>query len=409
MRIDDSDPLRNIFKNYFSLLKFEDNRYHDSIMLERKPKIDHIYLDKAVRSTPLTRHLLRTLKNIPVTLISDKNKFLQDIAKVPLSTGKKHLWITSFKGNFLKPCPATGTDYLCCQYWTLNAQTHCPLDCTYCILQNYLNVPLITVYANTEEIPQEIDTLIASEPQRLFRMGTGELTDSLAFDTVTHFNDSLIRHVRGKNVILEIKTKTRLIDHLPNIPESNVLISWSLNPEAFVKTEEFKSASLEERLQAASDAIKKGYRLGFHFDPLLMLPGWEEKYTDLINGLTGRIPENKVMWISLGSLRFPPALKKIIEERFPKTRITTAEFVKGLDGKMRYFRPARVALYRHIYAKIREQWKDVFIYFCMENSTVWQDVMCFSPENNGHLDSLFQESISRRFPDLDLPSANAGN
>jgi spore photoproduct lyase len=109
------------------------------------------------------------------------------------------------------------------------------------------------------------------------------------------------------------------------------------------------------------------------------------------------------MWISLGSLRFPPSLKKIIEERFPKTGITTAEFVKGLDGKMRYFRPERVRIYRHIYAKIREKWKGVFIYFCMENKTVWQEVMGFAPEHNGDLDSLFHESIARRFPDLKLP------
>jgi spore photoproduct lyase len=121
--------------------------------------------------------------------------------------------------------------------------------------------------------------------------------------------------------------------------------------------------------------------------------------------LTRRIPENEVMWISLGSLRFPPTLKKIIEERFPGTGITTAEFIKGLDGKMRYFRPERVRLYRHIYEKIRKKWPHVFIYFCMENKTVWRDVMGFAPEHNGHLDASFHESIARRFPDLQLPAA----
>jgi len=136
-----------------------------------------------------------------------------------------------------------------------------------------------------------------------------------------------------------------------------------------------------------------------------MLPGWGEKYDALLDALTRRIPENEVMWISLGSLRFSPSLKKIIEDRFPKTGITTAEFVKGLDGKMRYFRPERVRLYRHIYAGIRKRWKNVFIYFCMENKPVWQDVMGYAPEHNGHLDFLFHESISKRFPDLELQKA----
>ncbi len=372
--------------------------------LKQIPEIDHIFLDKNAARAPLAKRILRALRRIPVTVVTDKNAFLRQIEKTPLSAGKKKLWLTNFKGPFLKPCPATGTDYLCCRYRILNAQTHCPLDCTYCILQNYLNVPLITVYVNTKNIPREIDRLIANEPQRLFRMGTGELTDSLALDNLTRLNESLIRHVLGKKMILEIKTKTVAIDHLPAIPKSNVLVSWSLNPDTFIRTEEHKAASLDARLTAAQKVLKIGYRLGFHFDPLLILPGWKERYTRLLEKLTSTIPEKEVMWISLGSLRYPTSLKKIIEERFPKTRITTAEFVKGLDGKMRYFRPERVRLYRHIYARIRKRWKDVFIYFCMENRPVWQDVMGFAPEDNSSLDYLFHENIARRFPGLKLPA-----
>ena len=372
--------------------------------LKQIPGINHIYLDKDAARTALAKRVLRTLRGIPVTIVTDKNVFLRNIEKMPLSAGKKKLWLTNFKGAFLKPCPATGADYLCCRYRILNAQTHCPLDCTYCILQNYLNVPLITVYVNTGNIPREIDALITSQPRRLFRMGTGELTDSLALDRLTRLNEGLIRQALGKKMILEIKTKTVAIDHLPDIPKSNVLVSWSMNPDAFIRTEEHKTASFEARLKAARKVLKKGYRLGFHFDPLLMLPGWKEQYAELLEKLTSTLPEKEVMWVSLGSLRYPPSLKKIIEERFPKTGITTAEFVKGLDGKMRYFRPERVRLYRHIYTGIRKRWKDVFIYFCMENRTVWQEVMGYAPEDNGHLDYLFHENIARRFPGLKLPA-----
>jgi len=240
-------------------------------------------------------------------------------------------------------------------------------------------------------------------------MGTGELTDSLALDPLTHLNETLIRVAAGKKMLLEIKTKTDFINHLPKIPKGNVLVSWSLNPDAFIQTEELKSARLEERLRAARKVLKKGYRLGFHFDPLLLLQDWEEEYKELVQKLTRTIPEKDVLWISLGSLRFPPSLKKTVAARFPKSLITTAEFVKGLDGKMRYFRPARTEMYREVYSMLRAQWKDVFIYFCMENKTVWQDVMGFSPEDNGHLDYLFHENIARRFPDLALPTPHRKN
>ena len=96
----------------------------------------------------------------------------------------------------------------------------------------------------------------------------------------------------------------------------------------------------------------------------------------------------------------------MIEERFPRTRVATGEMVRGLDGKMRYFRPVRTAMYQKIYSFIRQQWKDVFIYFCMESRTVWQEVFGAAPSDNNHLDYLFHESLARRFPDLsiDLPN-----
>ena len=369
-----------------------------------KPQIEHIYVDADVQETPLAKRILKALPKIPATIVTDRERFLKKAAGLPLSTGKKTLWLTFFKGAFLKPCPATGPDYLCCRYWVINAQTHCPLECTYCILQQYLTLPLITVYVNMGNVSAEIDPLIAAHPGRLLRMGTGELTDSLALDPVTHMNENLLRATSGKKMLLEIKTKTSFVKHLPRVPKGNALVSWSLNPDSFIRTEEHKSARLEDRLKAALEALKKGYRLGFHFDPLLMLPGWEKKYGELIRELTRSVPETEVLWISLGSLRFHPSLKRTVSERFPKSLITTAEFVKGLDGKMRYFRPARTEIYRKVYALLRERWKDVFIYFCMENKAVWQDVMGFSPEDNSHLDYLFHKNIARRFRDLDLPA-----
>ncbi|HNX69531.1 MAG TPA: hypothetical protein PLL75_06270 [Candidatus Omnitrophota bacterium] len=377
--------------------------------MNKTMEIEHIFLDKDVESTPLALRILSTLKGTPVTSVTDRDRFLREIEQKPLGSGKKNLWLTRFKGAFLKPCPATGTDYLCCRYWTINAQTHCPLDCTYCILQNYLNVPLITIYTNMGDVLAEIDALIQNRAGRLFRMGTGELTDSLALDPLTRMNETLIRHSLGKRMILEIKTKTDLIAHLPEIPRSNVLASWSLNPDEFIHTEELKTAPLEKRLKAALGALKKGYRLGFHFDPLLMLPGWEKRYGELISKLTERVPEKEVMWISLGSLRFPPPLKKAIENRFPRSRITTAEFAKGLDGKIRYFRPMRTELYKRVYGNLRDRWPDVFVYFCMENRTVWQDVLGFAPEDNSHLDFLFHQSIGKRFPDLSLQVPDRGD
>jgi hypothetical protein len=45
----------------------------------------------------------------------------------------------------------------------------------------------------------------------------------------------------------------------------------------------------------------------------------------------------------------------------------------------------------------------------MENKTVSKEVMGSSPEDNGHLDLLFHQSIAERFPDLKLPQPDRKN
>ncbi|OQY57486.1 MAG: hypothetical protein B6245_16810, partial [Desulfobacteraceae bacterium 4572_88] len=55
-----------------------------------------------------------------------------------------------------------------------------------------------------------------------------------------------------------------------------------------------------------------------------------------------------VVWISLGTFRFMPSLKPIIQDRFPDSKIIYGEFIPGLDGKMRYFKPLRIRLYHGV-------------------------------------------------------------
>ncbi|MCM8775692.1 MAG: DNA photolyase [Candidatus Omnitrophica bacterium] len=363
-------------------------------------KIQRIYLDLEAQKDEMTERILGRFSRVPVDRIEDRDAFLKKARTVSLAEGKKALWLTRFKGPLLKPCPATGEGYLCCRYWIINTQVNCPLDCTYCVLQSYLDQPFLTFYTNAADVCQEIDRLLESEPKRLFRIGTGELTDSLALDFLTGWNQDLIRFASPRNFILELKTKTDLIRELPVISKRNIVVSWSLNPPEVIRDEEFKTGALEDRLRAASAILSKGYRLGFHFDPLVEVPGWETKYSQVIRRLTDEIPETEVLWISLGSLRFQPSLKKVIQKRFPHSRTASGELVRGLDGKMRYFRPVRVQMYEKIYTQIRKSWKKVFVYFCMESSGVWKRIIGFSPENNAHLDYLFHESLNRRFPEL---------
>ena len=78
----------------------------------------------------------------------------------------------------------------------------------------------------------------------------------------------------------------------------------------------------------------------------------------------------------------------MIQNRFPKSKIVYGEFITGLDGKMRYFKPLRMKIYQKIIACIRDLAPQTFIYFCMEDEEVWQECMGFSPSERGGLDNM---------------------
>jgi len=97
----------------------------------------------------------------------------------------------------------------------INETINCPIDCTYCILQGYINNPAITIYTNYQKIIEEIQTLSRLNRERILRIGTGELTDSLALDPITRLSEKLIPEVQKlPNILLELKSKTDHIDHL---------------------------------------------------------------------------------------------------------------------------------------------------------------------------------------------------
>jgi spore photoproduct lyase len=362
--------------------------------------IQRILIDLRVREEPLTLQVLANRGSIPVEWV-DEETAERTIGHISLSQGKRLLYLTRFPGDLVKPCPATSGPYLCCRYTVINQIRQCPMDCTYCILQGYLESPVVTLYADTDSVFIQIDKLLSDQPNRLFRFGTGELGDSLVLDDLTGLSERIVNFFSNrKNAVIELKTKTDQVERLLPLHPKNTVVSWSINPQSVIDREELHSAPLAGRLNAARMCQDREYFLGFHFDPILYYEGWSVEYEDVIRHLFERVDGSRIAWISLGTLRFPPALKDVIQERFPKSRIGSEEMVRGLDGKMRYPRPRRIEMLRRIYGQIMDKRPDLFVYFCMEHPSVWERVAGMHPASNGELDFWFAQNLYFRFSEL---------
>ncbi|MGA1875459.1 MAG: SPL family radical SAM protein [bacterium] len=349
-----------------------------------------IIISSEVRFSPFVKTILSNCPSIPIEY--------QEVRRdSPCLAEKGNLVIIRHKGDFYKPCPGT-LNYLCCQYKILHIGLNCPLACSYCILQSYLDHPAMVVHANTDEMLEELDRVLSRSPSDIFRIGTGELTDSLVLDPLTGLSKILVPYFAYQPMaFLELKTKTDNIHNLEGLDHrGKTIVAWSLNSERIVKQEELGAPSIKRRLQAARKCQDWGYSLAFHFDPIFFYPGWEREYRHTIEDLFSAVKPSQIAWISLGCFRFMPKLKSIISEAYPQSRIIYEEFIRGMDGKMRYLEPVREEMYTRMISWIREITPHCLIYLCMESPKIWRNCFGFSPADNRELQAL----LDRRCLDM---------
>jgi len=358
--------------------------------------VKHIHVEESCLELDYTKEILARA-DLPYTVIEDRSEPQGIEGEYPanLNQGKHHLLLCKNRGHFFKPCPGT-KEYRCCDYQVLNIGMNCPMDCVYCILQAYLNKPWLTFFVNSDNLLSEMETAFQAEPDRFFRIGTGEFTDSMALDRFTALSRKLVQFMASQNqAVLELKTKSAVIHNLKGLDHNGkTILAWSLNSLPIMQKEEIRTATLTERLQAAKQCAEWGYKLAFHFDPIIDHPGWEQGYEHTIKALFQSVPAEQIVWISMGALRYLPSLKTIGTERFPGSRIFYQEFIEGLDNKKRYFRPRRVALYKHIYSLLKKYaYTKTVIYFCMESDEIWKEVMGYIPEEKGGIPDMLDRSV----------------
>jgi spore photoproduct lyase len=226
-----------------------------------------------------------------------------------------------------------------------------------------------------EDLLAELKAAFASPS--IQRIGTGEFTDSLIWDRWIGLSRILVpAFSRQQSCVLELKTKTADVAALMGLPHHRkTVVAWSLNTPQIIEAEEPGSASLPERLEAARRCQQEGYPLAFHFDPMVIYDGCETAYAAVVEQLFASIHPENIVWISLGALRFPPALKTIMQKRHPRSPLVYGEFIRGRDKKMRYFKPLRIRLYREVARRIREFAPETVVYFCMEDEEVWEKAL----------------------------------
>jgi len=354
--------------------------------------ISRVVVDSRVRSSGMAKRVRDRLPDVPWQVLPEGQVLESGLSREDI------LYLKHYRGRFLRFCPGT-SHYRCCGYQIIHIGENCPLRCSYCILQAYFQDRVLKVWANQDDLWQELDQAFTTDPGRRYRVGTGEFTDSLVLEPLTGYSRDLVRFLGAyPQVCLELKSKVVDLSWMDVVSDpGRILPAWSMNAPVIVESEEQgECATLEERLAAARICAEAGFRVCLHFDPIIHFPQWRQGYARTVEMIFDYLHPSDIAYLSLGSFRHMPELRRCIAENYPASTYIYGEFITGLDGKQRLLRPQRVEQFRFLIQALRRGGLDRQLYLCMESDEVWQAVLGRTP---GSFGGLYRYLMARAFAD----------
>lgn len=214
--------------------------------------------------------------------------------------------------------------------YSLPPSTGCMGHCHYCYLQTTMgNKPYIRVYVNLEEILAAAKKYIERRAPQITTFEASCSSDPVGVEHLTGSLGKMI-HFFGREELgrLRFVTKYAHVDSLLDAQHNkHTRFRFSVNSEYVIKNFEPGTSHFHERVEAAGKVARAGYPLGFLVAPIIMHDGWERGYEKLFRRLAGvLVPEAKRdLTFELIQHRFTATAKKIILERYPKTKLEMDE------------------------------------------------------------------------------------
>ena len=133
-------------------------------------------------------------------------------------------------------------------------------------------------------------------------------SDILIFDEIYPFLNEWYNFVeKNPKITVEIRTKSVLWKKFIKYKSlDNLILSWSLAPSDIIVQYEKKTPSLEARLNAISQLLKRDWKINLALDPLIYTgKPWKIIYKEFLEYLVTKIDINLINSITVGVFRIP--------------------------------------------------------------------------------------------------------
>lgn len=255
-----------------------------------KPSFDSVYFEPAALEYPLGRYLkekyaslpwieIQNHNNIPQLRSSSNRDFVRLKRHLIIGVRKTHNYTENHKvSDFLVPYTSSG----------------CSAMCLYCYLVcNYNKCAYLRVFVNREEMMNKLVNKANADPWRhVFEIGSN--SDLVLENTVTNnlpwTVEEFARRADGK---LTFPTKFDMVEPLLGLDHrQKIIFRMSVNPQELIRKIEIGTSPLSARIKAVNAMCDAGYPVGLLIAPIILVPGWEDLYEELLITLSDKLSDD---------------------------------------------------------------------------------------------------------------------
>ncbi|MEV6176792.1 spore photoproduct lyase family protein [Streptomyces sp. NPDC052015] len=274
--------------------------FRDSATARRLLPVREIHAEPAAAASPRGRQIIARFPEARVVEVESHWR----IPGLHGNEGNVSRWVR-VKGETLvlgeRKSPRTRPNGRSADWIAPGASNGCAMACAYCYVprrKGYANP--ITVFTNIDQIVSHIGRHVARqgpkpEPNQCdpeaWVYDIGENGDC-SVDALICDNTADLVHAFRQWPTAKASFATKFVnpDLLALDPRGRTRIRFSVMPPEDSRLLDVRTSPVAERIAAAADFLDAGYEVHFNLSPVVVRPGWEEAWTELLGHLDDVVP-----------------------------------------------------------------------------------------------------------------------
>ena len=280
-------------------------------------KFDTVYYEPESLEYPRGRQLQDTFGALPWIPIESHNSIKEMQEKPNAEFGhmkrnliigirKTHRYVENHKvSDYLVPYTSSG----------------CTAMCLYCYLVcSYNKCAYLRLFVNREQM---LDRLIrrGKESGIPLTFEIGSNSDLILENTITgNLLYTIPRFAEEGEGKITFPSKFHMVEPLLNLDHrGKVIFRMSVNPQPVISRIELGTSGLKQRIDAVNRMCDAGYPCGLLIAPVILMEGWKEMYTDLLEELRESLTEKmkRQMFLEIILMTYSYVHRAINGEAFP--------------------------------------------------------------------------------------------